>query len=53
MYLHYHRFQLRNDQAEWIADLLLGVRFEDDGRIREWQPQELRAMTGRVQAVMA
>jgi hypothetical protein len=51
-WLHYHRLRLRKDEAERVADLLLGVGFEDDGRIREWQIEELRAMVARVRAAL-
>lgn len=50
-YLHYHRHQLRSDQAEFVADMLLGQGDAfDDGRILNWAVNDLRAMVARVQA---
>ncbi len=51
-WLHFHKIHLRKDQAEFVAGLLLGVGFEDDGRIREWQLQDLRTMIGLVRAAI-
>jgi hypothetical protein len=44
-FLHFHRWQLREEQRERVADYLLGNAFHDsDGRCRDWHLRELRSM---------
>ncbi len=50
-WLHWHRWQLRGDQRERVADYLLGQAFYDtDGRCMSWHIDELREMVSSVRA---
>jgi hypothetical protein len=50
-YAHFHRWRLRTEQRERVADYLLGVAFGDnDGRCAEWHMRELRSIVAAVRS---
>jgi hypothetical protein len=50
-YAHFHRWRLRTEQRERVADYLLGVAFGDnDGRCAEWHMRELQSMVAAVRS---
>jgi hypothetical protein len=50
-WLHYHRHQLRKEQRELVADMLLGQGDGFDcGRVQTWAIAELRSIVAGLQA---
>jgi hypothetical protein len=50
-FCHHHRFELRKDDREFVADCLLGVAFYDyEGRCVQWHLQELRRIVASLRA---
>ena len=52
-FCHFHRFKLRGEDRERVADYLLGQAFrETDDRCTQWHLDELRRIVARVRAAI-
>jgi hypothetical protein len=48
-YAHFYRDQLRKDDAEFVADCLLGTAFIDtDGVVTSWHMERLRRIVASI-----